>query len=333
MRVAKLGKVIRAACLVSAFFLSVGFLARGARAEVVDRVLATIDGEPLTLWELREYAAVIKATAGPSIDESSPRFWPGMLEAMITERIVRKEAAKLGLSASEKEIDRYVKQIRQRNNLTEEELKSALVAQGLTWDKYREKVQFDIERSKLLAHEIGEKVTVSPEEIERYYESNREAYRLPEQVRLWHIYIPGGGSAAERERARERARRCLESARKGEDFGKLAREYSLGPGAAEGGDIGEIARGQMLEELEEVAFELDRGEISDVIETEDGFHILKAGEHKDSGYRPLAEVSDEIRGKLYDELLEERYRRWLAKDLRSRHHVEMLSSVEGMEGR
>ncbi len=321
------------ACLAGVCCLAMMFAAPGDSAKVADRILATVDGEPLTLYDLDQFAAMIRASGGGGPLQGGKAQRQKMLEALITERLVRKEAAKLGLTASDEEVDSYLEQIQRRNKLSKEELKSAVVQQGLTWDIYREKVRFDIERGKLLAREIGEKVTVSPEEIERYYQAHLQDYKLPERIQLWHILIPAGERRYQRIEARKVAEECLRLARKGKDFGKLASKYSVGPGAKAGGDIGTIERGQMMERLEEAAFALKEGEISDIIETEEGFHIFKAGKRQTERYRPLSEVSEEIRRKLYDDLLEERYQRWLKQDLRARHHVEIISPVGEVEDR
>ena len=114
------------------------------------------------------------------------------------------------------------------------------------------------------------------------------------------------------------------STQAGEDFAKLAKEHSQGPGKEDGGDIGEVARGQMQSEFENAVFALKNGEVSDVIETSSGYHILKMEQRSGEAHQPLAEVKDDIKEKLYRENMEARYDRWLKEDLRAKYHVEIL---------
>ncbi|TMA99908.1 MAG: hypothetical protein E6J70_11905 [Deltaproteobacteria bacterium] len=113
-------------------------------------------------------------------------------------------------------------------------------------------------------------------------------------------------------------------ARDGRDFASLARQFSEGPGAEKGGEIGTFARGQMEQALEDAAFRLKAGEVSEPIQTVAGFHLLRAEEDIAAGHKSLDEVRDTIRDALYNEALEARFQQWLSRDLRERHHVEVL---------
>jgi peptidyl-prolyl cis-trans isomerase SurA len=135
---------------------------------------------------------------------------------------------------------------------------------------------------------------------------------------------PPDATPEQRAAVRAEAERIRKEAAGGKDFAALAKEHSQGPGAADGGDIGEIARGQMQEEFEKAVFSIKPGEVSAVIETASGFHIIKVEQRAGEAHQPLAEVKDDIREKLYRENMEERYDRWLKQDLRAQHHVEIL---------
>ena len=120
-----------------------------------------------------------------------------------------------------------------------------------------------------------------------------------------------------------------ERALSGESFGNLADQYSQGPGAGTGGDLGYFERGQMPEGIEQVAFSLENGDISEPFRTNSGMHLLKVEDKRTAGLQPLEMVSDEIKNKLYNDALRERYARWFSEDLRYRHHVENFLDTPG----
>jgi len=123
---------------------------------------------------------------------------------------------------------------------------------------------------------------------------------------------------------RAKAEEVRQLARDGRDFAALARQFSEGPGADKGGDVGSFARGEMESALEDAAFRLKPGEVSEPIQTAAGFHLLRAEEDIAAGHKPLDEVRDGIRDTLYNEALESRFQQWLSRDLRERHHVEVM---------
>jgi len=293
-----------------------------AHAEVVNRVVATIDGEPVTLYELQSFSEQARRRAGTT--EAATADQHAMLDELVLEKILHKQVEAQGVTATDAQIDAYIASIRERNHLTDAQLREALGQQGLTWEQYRAQVRTDIERAALINKEIRTKVNVSPEEVERYYRDHLAEYGTSERVhvRLISRLVPAGATPEQRAAVRAEAERIHKLAASGKDFAELATTSSEGPGAADGGDLGELARGQMQPEFDKAAFALKSGEVSEVIETENGFHILKMEKRAGDAHQPIAEVKDDIREKLYRENLEERYERWLKTDLRARYHVE-----------
>ena len=312
------GRTAWTGALATALFLAAVI---PARAEVVNRVIATIDGEPVTLFELESFTEQARRRPG---GEGVAADQHAMLDELVLEKIMHKQVEAQGVTATEAQIDAYISSIRERNHLDDAQLKEALTQQGLTWEQYRTQVRADIERAALINKEIRNKVNVSPEEVERYYHEHLDEYGVPERlrVRLISRLVPAGAPDEQRSAVRAEAERIRKLAASGKDFAELAKASSEGPGAADGGDLGEIARGQMQSEFEQAAFGLKPGEVSQVIETATGFHVLKVEARVGQAHQPLAEVADAIREKLYRDNLEERYERWLKQDLRARYHVE-----------
>ncbi|RME34988.1 MAG: hypothetical protein D6794_10010, partial [Deltaproteobacteria bacterium] len=150
-----------------------------------------------------------------------------------------------------------------------------------------------------------DQVELKQEEIEKYYRRHMDQFDIPEQVRASHILIrvPRDADDKVREQKRKLAEKVLEEARAGKDFAKLATRYSDDKASVpKGGDLGYFKRGTMVPEFEKVAFGLHPGELSDIVETPFGFHIIKATGYIEAGVKPLAEVVDEVKKGLRDEL-------------------------------
>jgi peptidyl-prolyl cis-trans isomerase SurA len=290
------------------------------RAETLNRIVATIDGDPITQIELERFAEVAKKRpGGDQINDQKV-----LLDELVLEKIIQKQVEVLGLKASDQQIDNYIESIRTRNNLTEQQLMEALKQQNMGWDQYRAQVRTDIERANLINREIRTKVNVSPEEVERYYKAHLDEYGSSPKVtaRLITFLVPRDASDADKAAIRAKAEEVQKRAADGGDFAKLAKEYSQGPAAEEGGDIGEIQPDEMQPEFAKAAKKLEPGQVSPLIATPEGFHILKIDKASGETHRPLSEVSEEIKEKLYKEAMESRYDRWLNQDLRARYHVE-----------
>lgn len=307
-----------------------------ARAEVINRVVATVDGEPITLHEVRAFRQQARQLATLVPQEGIANMSEqDLLEALIMNKLVSKEVEAQGLKAKESDIDSYIERIKVQNNLTDEQLQQALANQGLTMESYRKQIAEEIGRALLINREIGARVNVTPQDVERYYKEHEEEFARPEQIRVRHIFLPvaPAASADEEKEARALIGEIHQRAVAGEDFAVLADTYSQGPGAGQGGDLGYFKRGQMAPEIEEVAFALKPGEVSQPFRTGAGFHLLKVEEYTGAGKKELTpEVAEEIKRKLYNEALRRRYERWFEEDLRFRHHIETFPTASAGSG-
>ncbi len=140
-------------------------------------------------------------------------------------------------------------------------------------------------------------VSITDKQIKDYYEENKEMFRQEKEVSARHILLKVDRNASEEEerKVREKAKMVLEKARKGEDFPKLAKKYSEGPTAQKGGDLGYFSEGRMVKPFEEAAFKMKKGEISELVRTQFGYHIIKVEDVKEERARTLDEVREEIR--------------------------------------
>ncbi|HWP60438.1 MAG TPA: peptidylprolyl isomerase [Candidatus Acidoferrales bacterium] len=311
------------------FFLVAGFLALARSlsfAVVVEQVIVAIDGEPYTLGNIKSYAESKMRRPFPKGDLNRiEKDDKEVLEQFITEKLVAAEIKRLGIAISPADIDQYIEEIKKRNQLTDEELTEALRREGLTREQYREQVRNELEKGQIVQREVREKVNVTADDVQRYYQQNGKKFMTREKFHLRHILLALSPQAtpAEEKQARERIAELRRQLLAGEDFAKLAKSFSEGSGAHEGGDLGWINRGTLVPEIEEAAAKLAVGQVSQPVRTSLGFHLIKLEGKKGGEVPPLEEVADKIKEELYAKTLEERFQKWLKTDLRKRYRVDV----------
>lgn len=292
---------------------------RPVDAEVVNRIVALVDGDPITAHEVRRYGEERRAH---NVSDDM------LLEAVITDRILAKEIAARKISARPEDIDRYVNETMARNKLTEEQFKVALKEQGLTLDQYRERIKGEIEKTQLVGQELrGDPPTVTDEDVRAYYDKHKGDFGKKSGVTVRDIFFAFNPKMTKQDvmAVIERAKAVKQMAEAGQSFDALARKYSEGPGAERGGLLGSFRKGEMAPQLEQAAFALGPGEVSPPIVSPNGVHLLKVDAVQADGHLEFDAVKDEIRQGLVNQALDERFRDWIAKNLRARHHVEVLN--------
>jgi len=200
----------------------------------------------------------------------------------------------------------------------------ALEKGGTTMEDYRKGVKDQLTRVRLIQREVKSKVAVSDEEIGTYYLKRREDYEGKETVRIKQILLlmPKGDDPSAKAELKARAEEIHRRLLAGESFDLLAAKYSQGPAAASGGDVGFIEKGMVLAEIEEAAFSLPIAQISPVIESSSGFHIIQVIDRRGGGIKSIESVREEIREKLDQEKIEKKFEEWLDL-LRQKSHIEI----------
>ncbi len=294
---------------------------RAVSAEIVNRILATVDGEPITKYELDKFT-----DSEATLRQLAAQDPSGALEALITKRLIDSEFKAQGLSVNNDDVNRYIESIRQRNNLTEEQLNAALMQQGITSEQYFARIRDELQRAQLINKEIRGKVNVTPEDVQRYYDAHKEDYSKPAQLSISHIVlqVPRDASPEQVEAVQQRADALFAQLQAGADFAELAKANSEDAAAKSGGELGTFKQGEMLEVVEEATKGLKPGEFSKPVRSDVGIHIVRLDEQSGESHEPLDSLADDIKEKLYNAALEERYARWLKEDLRERHYVEIL---------
>ena len=289
---------------------------------VVNRILALVDGDPITTYELKDFAA-----GDPRLKQALSQDQPAVLDLLITKRLIEKEVEKQGIVVQDSDIDHYIANIKERNNINDEQLDAALAQQGLTRDRYRTQVREELQRAQLINREIRGKVSVSPEEIARYYKEHEGGGDNEEKMSISQIFLklPPDASPSDVESVEARANKIYDELKGGANFAEVAKRESEDGAAASGGKLGEFKNGEMREDLEAAVAHLSPGQFSKPVRGATGIHIVRLDER--IGANPDKAVpdakADEIKEQLYAKALEDRYNRWLKEDLRQRHHVEI----------
>jgi parvulin-like peptidyl-prolyl isomerase len=225
----------------------------------------------------------------------------------------------------DEQIDRFVEMIKEKNQLTDAQLTMALNRGGIDMKRYRNSIRTEIEKERLISKQVKAKVSVTPEDVQRYYQANKNKFRTKDRVRLRHILIqiPDQPTPEEEKAAVSKALEIRKLAIAGESFAQLAQKYSQGAGASEGGEIGWVDRSSLISELANAAFKMSAGDISQPIRTSLGIHILKVEDRNRGTVKPLSEVEEKIKSELNARVSEEQFLKWLKTDLRKNHQVDV----------
>ena len=303
------------------------FLPQTAPAKVIEQLIVVIDGEPYTLSNLAAYAKAKMGREFPAGDlkkiNDDDRE---VLEQFITEKLLEAEARESGIKVTEQDVSQYIDEIKKRNRLSDDELKTVLSREGQTLESYRASVKSELEKSEILNRQVRNKVNITNDDVERYYKLNANKFRSEDRVRLRHILLalPQSATPEEVQAATEKAMDLYKRIVAGADFAELAREYSQGAGQADGGDIGWVSRGKLISGIEQVAFEkLSVGQVSTPFQTSMGVHIVKLEARESGTVLPLATVAPKIKEELQSKALEDRFVKWLKTDLRRKHRVDV----------
>ena len=299
------------------------------RGEVVDRIVALVNGEIITLSELEQrgkflYDDVRKTSTAGELEEKMKKARLQVLGHLIESRLLEEEMKKRKIEVPERDVDATIQDVLKSSNLTENDMKKALAREGMTYSTYRQNVRDQLGKMRLVSREIKSKIVIEDVVLRDYYQKNLEKFTDPLEIKIQQIFFPVPQNASREETAavQREAQAILERARKGEDFSELARKFSMGPEARDGGLLGYFKHRELMPELEEAGFKLRPGEVSDLIRSPAGFHILRVLERKGGEPRPFAEVQFKIREELSEAEAQKKFEEWM-KELKSKAYIEI----------
>jgi peptidyl-prolyl cis-trans isomerase C len=267
-------------------------------------VVARVNGEDINAGELENAVRGLEGRAGgPVPADQRDRVYRGVLDDMIGYKLLVQEAKARKVIVPDADIEAQIAQIRGQFP-DQQQFEQALAAQKMTVQDVRDDARSELSVEKLIEGEIGTKIAVKPEAISDFYKNNQDKFQQGPRVRASHILIQvaPNADAATKQQAKTKAEGILKDLKAGKDFATAAKENSQDPGSAPtGGDLGFFEQGQMVPQFEQAAFALDPGQMSELVETQFGYHIIKVAEKQDGRVVPL----DEAKGQLEQYLTEQ----------------------------
>jgi len=293
-------------------------------AQVIDGIAAVVNEEVITSFELdKEYQQMQKEQEKlPASEKMGLRS--AALNRLVDKKLIDQKIRELDIKVGDDEVRLAIEDVKKQNGMSQEALVQALAGQGLSFEQYRAQLKEQLERLRLMSQEVRSKIQVGERETRDYYDANRAKYGAVEQFRARHIFfkVDRKGGAVELARVEALAAGVLKEARAGKDFAELAKTYSNDPAAAkDGGDLGTFKKADMLPEIGDSVAAMKPGEVSELVLSPAGLHIIKLEEKTVSSGKPFEDVKGEIEELLYKKKADERFAQWV-KDLRASAAVE-----------
>ena len=305
------------------------FLREKAYGEIYNRVVAIVNADVVTLYELDTRMKELTGMTPEALKRKSEGQYIDtrrkILERLIEEKIAIEKIQELEIKVQPKEVDATIEKVKTDNKLTQEDLVAALKEQGQTYEQYRKMLKTELERMRLINHEVKSKIIIREEELKEYYDQHTDEFSTQGKVHLAMIFLKQEDPAdPEESRAlKQKARKIIQKIKAGEDFGKLAKEFSNGPGANEGGDLGVFKISELNQEMAATDKDLSSGEVGNPIIGPNGIQIIKVVEKDKGGEKSFDQVKNSISSTLYRKKLDQAYAEWI-KDLREKAYVKII---------
>jgi peptidyl-prolyl cis-trans isomerase SurA len=274
------------------------FTVSSPRAEVIEEIVAVVNGDIVTMTDLAEQeqvmlAEVYRQFTGAELDENVARVRENLLMDLIDRRILMSKGAMFDV---EKVKEAYFESFIKQQNLPEDpaELEQVLAGEGMTVEELKDRLVEMFLPDEVLRYEVGSRVAVGDRELMAYYEEHPEVFMVPGDVTIREIVLLADNPGL-KEKRRTEATRIRARAIKNGNFEELAREHSDAGTKQEGGLLGPLKKGDLSLQLEDQALSLAIGDISPVLETAYGFHIIQLVSRTDDSLQPFEEVRDELR--------------------------------------
>jgi peptidyl-prolyl cis-trans isomerase SurA len=314
--------------ILAAFLLS---SVANSQSRTVDRIIAQVNDDIITLSDLNREMAEVRqdlATkyAGDQLEQETRKAEKTVLDDLIRQKLMLQKAAELGFGANvDLQVTSAIENIRKQNNIKDmQEFERALAQQGMTMVGFRERLRRQIVTQSLVQEFVGSRITLLSQEIDKYYKDHAADYTNQEEVTLSEIMIPFGGNPAE---AEAKANEIHASLSQGESFATLASQFSKGPTASKGGSIGTYLTAKLNPAITSAIANLKEGDFTAVQKAADSLIIYRVDTRKPAVVRPLEEVRDEIRNRLWEQKFNPEFERFVTQ-LKDEAYVQIFSETK-----
>jgi peptidyl-prolyl cis-trans isomerase C len=295
-----------------------------------DVVMATVNGVAITQSQadeliepqLQQLAAGAGQMPVEFIEQQKQQLRQSAVEALIVEQLFNEKVKQANIVVTDEQVDEKIGQMAAQQNLTIEDFKTLIEAYGSDYEKVKEQIKRGLGYEKLMETKWGGQTDVNEAQAREFYNQNIERFKQPEQIRASHILIksePDDSNEA-KVQAKAKTQQLLEKVKAGDDFGELAAANSSCPSAAQGGDLGYFSRGQMVLPFEQAAFRMEPNQVSDIVETRFGYHIIKVTDKRPAKTLTFEEARADIINTLEQQKKSEFVERFV-EELRSQARI------------
>ena len=280
-------------------FTLTSFSVFGQETETIKDPVAVVNGVKISS---KEYETEVNlqlqqaSQQGRQIpDAMLPKIKADILNNLIDREVLFQESQKKNITVNAEKVNKEIKAIKDRFP-SQEEFEKIIAKMGISEAEIKSQIERNLAIRQLIDIQVIDKITVSETDTKDYYDDNPNLFKKPEQVKASHILIKVESDATDLQKAQARIEiaKIHQKLKDGQDFAALAREYSQGPSSENGGDLGYFGRGQMVKPFEDAAFALKPGQVSDIVETPFGYHLIKVFDKQPEGILAYAEVKDRL---------------------------------------
>lgn len=296
-------------------------------------MIARVDGKNITRTDVEQETNSLMMQLGRRVspdqaNQMLPMLQRQALENLINRQLLQQAAKREKLEVAPEAVEERVTTISAQFP-SPEMLKERLAAVGISEETFRQQITQTLEIEKLLDIHTPLEAEVTGEEVETFYTSNPNNFREPERVQTSHILISIGpeDTDEQKEQKRQRLAEIKTKIEEGADFAEMAREHSACPSGSKGGDLGLFGRGQMVKPFEEVAFTLPTGAVSDIVETQFGYHLIKVTDHQEARVIPVEEAREKIENFLKNQRREQLIIQYLG-ELRNKAEIKYAEGFQ-----
>jgi len=293
-------------------------------AEVVDRIVAKVNGKIITMKELNDRLAAVVKAANIENQNQVSELRRDILEMLIDRELVLQEAERLRIEVSKEEVQEAMVRLRDSQNMTQEQFEKEIIRRGGSLELFESDLEVDLIKSRLINMEVRSRVVIPSAQVEAYFKEHRDEFDLKPKVHVRNILIalPPGAEESVKKKALALAGDIRAEIRDERDFAKAAVQYSDAPNAKNGGDLGLIGWDEIDPQIKEVLKDLEPGQVSQPLLTTQGCQLFQLVERHDNDPRSEARIKEEIREMLTKEMLKKKYEEWV-KELKGKAVIDI----------
>lgn len=288
-------------------------------AELVDRIVAVVNDDIILMSELKQ-AALSSNSPFLSLEEQKT-----LLDELIDQKLTMQQVDSLGIAVSEEEINATIERIKQVNALSDDAFVRTLELSGKTYEAFKKEIQNQLLQSRLVNREVKSKIVITDQDVKEYYDAHNDLYagKVKYHLRQILLKVDSNMPDSERKEKYQQITDIYNRLRKGENFADLARKYSQASTAVQGGDLGFFELRLLTPQIRSALKGLEAGQFSGIVEADQGYQLFFIDEIQSAGGQSLDEAAAAIEEKLYSQLMDEKFKSWLA-DLRSKAHIRII---------